>query len=269
MQPICRWAGGKRSLLPEILEHVPEKFGTYFEPFVGGGAVFFGLHEYGHSFKRAVLNDINKSLIGTYEAIRKDVDTVVLRLKKYAKKNCEDFYYRTRAIQYGDLSSAEAAAWFIYMNRTCFNGLYRVNRKGLFNVPYGHLKNPTICNEENLRSCSELFRKTSLMSKDFEASVKTARNGDVAFFDPPYLPRTGEEFTAYDKDGFDIDDHTRLRDCARTLKKIGVKIIVTNSGADAVRELYARGFVIQETRGIRNIGASAHTRGHMPDVLIT
>lgn len=269
MQPFARWAGGKRTLLPEILEHVPSSFRAYYEPFVGGGAVFFGLHEYGRVFKKAVLNDINKMLMGTYTAIRDDVDVVIVLLKKYAKQNTEDWYYRHRAKRFEKFESPEAAAWFIYMNRTCFNGLWRVNSKGMFNVPFGHLKNPTICNEDNLRSCAALFKKVRFRSDDFEDVITSAQADDIVFFDPPYMPRTGEEFAAYDKTGFGYADHERLRDCARTLKKIGVKVIITNSGADEVRELYKRGFKIQETRGIRNIGASAESRGHMPDLLIT
>lgn len=270
-RPFTKWAGGKRTLLPTILEVAPVYIGNYFEPFVGGGAVFFGLMAEQVITKRAYLNDINSELINAYVTVCDHTDALVRRLKAHAKKHCEEHYYAVRAKDRWNMEPVDDAARFLYLNRTCFNGLYRVNREGNFNVPFGKYANPTICDEGNIRSCASVLKlaKTKFGNIDFEAFVKKAKEGDFVYFDPPYMPRVGNEFVRYDSSAFGLTEHTRLRDCARTLKKIGVNVMISNSGADEVRELYKRGFKIREVDGIRTVGAAAHTRGTMPDVLIT
>lgn len=265
-RPFVKWAGGKTSLLPTLLEHAPQHFESYFEPFVGGGALFFALREergkiFGH------LNDTNRRLMQTYAAVKLDVDDVIARLRRM--KNTEAFFYRTRSKKTDLMSPPDLAAWYIYLNKTCFNGLYRVNKKGIFNVPYGYYKNPPICDVENLRACSTALRGVKLTSTDFVKSTAYAVEGDFVYFDPPYLRRVGHEFVAYGADHFGIEDHERLRDHALELKGRGVNVMISNSGAEPVREMYrGRKWKITEVQGARSIGASAHSRGVVPDLII-
>lgn len=268
--PFVKWAGGKRSLLETITEHAPKKFGNYHEPFVGGGAVFFKLtSDERFDFERAYLNDTNTRLMATYTAIRDDVDSVVRKLRICTKKHSEEFFYATRNKRTIDShDNDEIAAWMIYLNKTCFNGLYRVNKKNEFNTPWGKYVNPTICDQDNLRACSYALRRTRLSSVDFALTTKKAVEGDFVYFDPPYMPRLGNEFVGYGADHFGLKEHTMLRDLALELKKRGVHVMISNSGADEVRTLYKRGFKIHEVKGKRSVGATWERRGHMPDLLI-
>jgi len=265
-RPFCKYAGGKTSLLTELLRRMPERIGTYYEAFVGGGALFWALANEGR-FKRAVLNDTNVRLMRTYSAIQRDAVAVAKRLRRM--KNEESFFLRVRKKDIDrEKDDVALAAWFIYLNRTCFNGLYRVNKADRFNVPFGRYKNPRICDEENLLACSEALSGVELMSGDFEVAMRRAKKGDFMYADPPYLPRSGEEFTAYGADGFGLRDHERLRDLALRLKDKGARVLISNSGADKVRELYARGFEIAEVKGDRRIGARSNWRTPAPDLLI-
>lgn len=265
--PFVKWAGGKRSLLHRLLHHAPKKIRTYHEPFVGGGALFYALRAEDR-FSKARLNDANERLMRTYGAVQKDVEGVIRRLRRMP--NEEEFFYRTRARRIDKEVHSAVAAWLLYLNRTCFNGLYRVNKKGDFNAPFGKYENPTICNAENLRACSRALAGVKLTSVDFMAAAMHATEGDFVYFDPPYLPRSGAgtEFTTYTKDHFGIEEHRVLRDTARELKSSGVRVLVSNSGAEEIRELYAEGFEVEEVRGARNIGKDQFCRGAMPDLLI-
>jgi DNA adenine methylase len=275
-KPLFKWCGGKRSLLPEIIPRVPTRIVRYFEPFVGGGALFFELASLGR-IARASLNDANVRLIRTYRAIAggphdgTGVEEVIRKLRRM--KNEPEYFARQRARDIDGEDDATVAAWMLYLNRTCFNGLYRVNKQGRFNAPFGSYENPTICNAENLRACARelgFVRKTKLTHVDFEQAVNGAREGDFVYFDPPYLPRVhGVDFTAYTSAGFGIAEHTRLRDVARALKDKGTNVLISNSGAPEVLELYASGFLIAEVRGKRTVGATEERRGHMPDLLIS
>jgi DNA adenine methylase len=269
MRPFLKWAGGKRTLLPIILDAAPSSCVNYYEPFFGGGAVFFALKSEKRVQRMAYLNDVNEELIETYRAVRDDTSRVIGRLKIHAKLHDEQYFYKQREKNIANEKSAIIAARMIYLNRTCFNGLYRVNKSGVFNVPFGSYKNPTICDVDNLESCASLLKKTKLTSFDFEKVAEKAQAGDFVYFDPPYLPRVGNEFTSYASGGFSMDDHIRLRDVALALKKRGVSVMLSNSGAQEVYDLYKRGFKIREVKGVRNVGAAGHTRGVMPDVLIT
>lgn len=268
--PFLKWAGGKRTLLPVILDLAPKACVNYFEPFLGGGSVFFALRGEGRIQKLAHLNDVNVELIATYRSVRDDTDAVIKKLKVHAKKHSKEYFYKQRSRKVDHEPVSVIAARMIYLNRTCFNGLYRVNKAGEFNVPFGDYVNPKICDEENLRACASAAHKARFTSFDFEkASLDRAIEGDFVYFDPPYMPRLGSEFTSYAKGGFGIDEHIRLRDLALKLKARGVSVMISNSGAESVYELYRRGFKIREVKGIRSVGADAATRGHMPDVLIT
>lgn len=273
--PFCKYAGGKTSLLGELLPRVPDEIATYYEPFVGGGALFWALAAEGR-FRRAVLNDTNVRLVRAYLAIQQEVDSVVRKLRRM--KNDKAFFLRTRARDIDREDNATVAAWFIYLNRTCFNGLYRTNKSGQFNVPFGAYNNPRICDEENLRACSEALQGVALSSDDFENAARRAKRGDFMYADPPYYPRSGEEFVGYGAAGFGHQDHVRLRDLALRLKQRGARVLLSNSGAQEVRELYSIrvygpkddgvGFEMAEVKGDRRIGARSNWRVSAPDLLI-
>lgn len=244
--PFLKWAGGKRSLVVELRERVPNSIATYYEPFLGGAALFFYL-EAEDRFSKAVLGDANDKLVQTYYAIQKDAEEVIRRLRRMP--NDEGFYYRTRAKKIGGKPPAEIAAWLIYLNRHCFNGLYRENRKGEFNVPFGNYAR-TNFDFENLRAVQRALRgDVRLVSGDFERSIARAKRGDFVYADPPYLPRMTKDFTGYTGTGFGLAEHTRLRDALRDAKKRGAKILLSNSDCEPVRSLYAKGFEIEEVRG--------------------
>lgn len=265
-RPPVKHAGGKTSLLQTLLEHAPANIGTYYEPFLGGGALFFALKNEGR-FKRAVLNDTNERLVTTFKAIKTDAELVLAKLRRM--KNTEEYFLKVRERFNRATDMYEVAALYIYLNKTCFNGLYRVNKKNEFNVPFGRYAAPKICDEENLIAVSAALRSTKLLSKDFQSVEMIGERGDFAYFDPPYLRRVGDEFVAYGTDHFGFEDHVRLRDHALMLKKRGVHVMISNSGADPVRKLYAsRAFKIHEVKGARSIGAHASTRGTLPDLVI-
>lgn len=265
-RPFIKWAGGKRSLMSELLARVPVVEGRYFEPFLGGGALFYALVASGR-IKRATLNDANERLVKTYRAIKRDPEPVLRKLTRM--RNEESFYLRQRARDIDGEDDETIAAWMIYLNRTCFNGLYRVNRAGKFNVPFGGYENPRIVDRVNLEACSRALQCARIRCGDFMAAIADARAGDFVYFDPPYAPRVGHEFTSYHADGFTWNDHIRLRDIAFGLKARGVSVLLSNSGGDDVRELYARGFKVEEVWGQRSVGATGLRRGRVPDLLIS
>jgi DNA adenine methylase len=262
-QPFLKWAGSKRYLLPEILPRLPKKIETYYEPFVGGGAVFFALAAE-KRFRRAVLSDLNEELTEVYLAVRDDLEELTRRLKAHAGKHSEEFYYKVRAAR-----GSYGPARFIYLNRTCFNGLFRVNRKGEFNVPFGRYTNPMICNEKALDAASETLQGTNIHNVDFEAAVEDTRRGDVVYFDPPYVPvSVTSNFTAYSREGFGPEAQERLRDCAQRLVKRGVHVLLSNSDTPFVRKLY-QGFKIEEVQAPRRVNSKGAKRGNVGELLIS
>ena len=261
-RPFLKWAGGKRQLLAALMQAAPRDAGTYFEPFVGGGALFFALQP-----KRAVLADVNERLIRTYRGVRNHVEEVIRQLKGF--KYTSDFYYRFREKDIDAATDADVAAWFIYLNRTGFNGLYRVNRENRFNVPFGRYVNPTICDEDTLRACSAALQKAELLIDDFAAVVKDAARRDFVYFDPPYVPLSAtSSFTSYTSQGFGDKEQKRLRDTAHRLKKRGVRVLLSNSSAPSVRDLYAQGFEITEVSATRLVNSKASARGAIVELLI-
>lgn len=264
--PFCKWLGGKSALLHEILPRLPEKIKTYHEPFIGGGAVFFMLAEQ-KRFEHASLADINDELINAYACVARDPSKVIGLLKQHVYE--EQYYYGIRAQTPQRMGVNERAARFIYLNRTCFNGLYRVNKKGQFNVPFGKYTNPTICDEENLRAVGKVIRATTLATAKFERVLSEAEPGDAAYFDPPYLPVSDtSNFTAYSKGGFTADDHVRLRDVARTLVDRGVHVLLSNSDTPFTRELY-KGFKVEEVQAPRRVNSKGGKRGKVGELLIS
>jgi DNA adenine methylase len=262
-RPFIKWAGGKRQLLPCLLKHAPPKPTRYFEPFIGGGALFFALRP-----ERAVLSDVNARLIRTYKGVQDNVEEVIRLLRRYPHD--PNFFYRFREKQIDAESDAEVAAWFIYLNKTGFNGLYRVNRDNRFNVPFGRYANPNICDEPTLRACSEALAGTELLVEDFEKVVAEAQHGDFVYFDPPYVPlSTTSSFTSYTSTGFGEAEQTRLHDTAKRLKMRGVRVLLSNSSAPFVRNLYADGFEVVDVSATRAVNSKATARGAIVELLIT
>lgn len=267
-RPVLKWAGGKSRSLPRILEALPSKIDTYYEPFVGGAAVFFALASLGR-FKRAVLSDRNAHLVGVYEAIRDDVDAVVRALRRF--KYDSDEYYRVRAIDPAELKPAARAARMIFLNKTGYNGLYRVNSKGQFNVPFGRYKRPNFCDEENLRAAARALESADLLVEDFAKVCARAKPRDAVYFDPPYDPVSKtSNFTAYHHEDFGPDGHRRLAKMAGSLARRRVPIVLSNSATSFVRELYEKaGLDVSEISVSRPINSNAARRGAVPELLVT
>jgi len=273
IKPFLKWAGGKRQLLSEIKKHLPNNISNcvYYEPFLGAGAVFFYLQP-----KKAVINDFNRQLILTCNVIKENVNELIVLLEKYKKKNDEDNFYRIRNMdrepeKFTGLSNIEKAARLIYLNKTCFNGLYRVNSRGFFNVPYGKYKNPAICEETALRHVSDYLNanKIEILCGDFEDAVKKADNKSFVYFDPPYHSPGKINFTGYQAEGFDENEQKRLRDVFLKLTDRGVKCLLSNSDTDYVRELYKNKiFKIISVQAKRMINSDSSGRGSVCEVLV-
>lgn len=267
-KPFLKWAGGKRQLLPELRKYVPAQFGRYFEPFVGAGALFFDLAP-----ERAVLSDVNSRLMATYIAVRDDVGALIVELaaleaRYKAAGDRKAFYLALRDAPppYGNSVAAE----MLFLNRTCFNGLYRVNKAGKFNVPFGDHKDPTICDAQNLRRASLDLSSMQLRTGSFEFACTEAKAGDLVYFDPPYVPVTPTaSFTAYTPNGFGLTQQVRLADLARDLKRRGVHVILTNSDTPVVRGLYASGFDLHPVSVRRAINSRGTQRGPVGELIIT
>jgi DNA adenine methylase len=235
------------------------------EPFVGGGALFFSRQP-----KRALLTDINPALVGTYVAIRDDVSGVIEALRDLAARHSKERYYavRERYNRGPRITTAKRAAMFIYLNKTCFNGLHRVNRKGEFNVPVGSYKKPRILNESGLKAASALLQGAQLRCAPFEALLEDAKPGDFIYFDPPYEPVSDTaSFTSYASDGFGREDQTRLRDVYKALDRRGCKLMLSNSDVPFIRELYAD-FRIDTVAAPRAINCNASKRGRVSEVVV-
>jgi DNA adenine methylase len=235
------------------------------EPFVGGGALFFSRRP-----RRALLTDINPALVGTYAAIRDDLNGVISALRGLAERHSKECYYqvRERYNQGRRVSTATRAAMFIYLNKTCFNGLHRVNRRGEFNVPVGSYKNPRILNEEGLRAASQVLQRAQLECATFEALLEHAKPGDFIYFDPPYEPLSQTaSFTSYATEGFSREDQARLRDVYRVLDRRGCKLMLSNSDVPFIRELYSD-FKVETVAAPRAINCDAKKRGKVREVVV-
>jgi DNA adenine methylase len=266
-KPFLKWVGGKRQIVLELMKHVPAKFGRYHEPFLGGGALFFHLRQQ-KSFP-AFLADSNARLIRAYRGIQHDVEGVIRLLGEHAQKHGRAFFEKVRDRR--DVDSAtitEVAAWLIYLNRTAYNGLYRVNSRNIFNVPFGKYVNPTICDADNLRACAAALKHAELDPVGFESVLDRARPGDFVYFDPPYRPvTTTSNFTTYTSDGFDDADQARLRDVALQLKKRGVQVLLSNSSAPLIEELY-KDFEKFRVGARRSVNSDPAGRGLVQELVI-
>lgn len=269
VQPVVKWVGGKRQLLPEIERLSPKKgtYARYYEPFIGGGATLFHFQP-----SKATINDYNEELINVYSTIKNDVDSLIKDLKKH--DNSEEYFYyireQDRTKEYKNWSNIEKASRFIYLNKTCYNGLYRVNSQGFFNSPYGKYKNPTVVNEFVLRHVSNYFNKNDikLVSGDFEEALKGIRKSSFVYFDPPYAPLNDtSNFTGYTLGGFDEKEQIRLKKLCDKLNDKGIKFLLSNSNVPFIRDLY-KDYNINIVSAKRSVNSQADKRGLVEEVLI-
>lgn len=262
-RPFLKWAGGKGRHLQQYQPYFPDYFETYYEPFLGGGAIFFHLLP-----KQAVLMDINAELVNVYRCIRDRVDAVITLLMHHQMQHCHHYYYDLRANP--GQTEVERAARLIYLNKTCFNGLYRENSQGRFNVPMGQYKAPKICHSALLQEASIALKATKIQVQPFDAVLNDATtNRDFVYFDPPYHPISPTScFTAYSRYSFNQSDQTRLRDTMIELANRGVKVMLSNSDCPFIRELY-KDFHIRTIYATRAINSNAQKRGKITEVLVT
>jgi DNA adenine methylase len=263
-----KWAGGKKQLIEQFKQFLPKRIERYFEPFVGGGAVAFYIIKH-FKPKEVFLSDINPELINCLNVIKNNVDELIKILEYYKKKHSKETYYKVRDEDPELLSDVSRAARFIYLNKTCFNGLYRVNSKGQFNVPIGSYKNPSICSEYELREISELLRNASINQQQFYDAVKEAKKGDFIYFDPPYYPlNKGKSFTTYTKESFLEKEQEKLAEVFRGLNKKGCLVMISNSDTDYIKNLY-KDFNIHTVKASRMINCIGTSRGKINEFVIT
>ena len=272
-RPFIKMVGGKTQLLPVLLpillgelEKAPPK-AAYHEPFLGGAAVFFGLRAAGFAGP-AYLSDVNGDLINVYACVGGIPDKVAQQLNDWKGMLSEGDYYHMRRRNTGD-NLLFAAARFIYLNKTCFNGLCRYNRKGEFNVPWGKYENPTIYDAENLRACCVALERATVERQDFTIVTQNAHSGDVAYLDPPYVPvNKTSSFTSYSKDGFTSLDQAKLEDTCRKLDRLGAKFVLSNSDCEETRRLY-QAWNIREVTARRNVNSKGGRRGPVGELVVT
>ena len=266
-KPFVKWAGGKRQLIPILNQNLPESFGTYYEPFLGGGALLFHILT-DKNGQKCSISDLNSDLVLAYTTIRDRIDSLIASLKNHEKnyqKDSESYYYSIR--QSNPRSEIEKTSRLIFLNRTCFNGLYRVNSKGKFNVPLGKYSNPNIVNEENLHAVSNILQSSriSIKCRDFEAVLRDAKKGDLIYFDPPYQPVSATaNFTSYTNKDFTYDDLTRLAELCLKLDSRGCNVLLSNSDSKEVVEVFAKNtWKITRIEANRSINSNSKKRtGH-------
>jgi len=267
VKPYLKWAGGKRQLLSELKFYSPSGYKTYYEPFVGAGAFFLDLQR-----DKVVINDMNSDLILTFRVIKDNADALIDELKKYETKNNSEDFYKIRRMDrdsstYNKMSDVSKAARMIYLNKTCYNGLYRVNSQGFFNTPFGKYKNPAICDENTIKAVSSYLNDASslkIMNGDFEDCLVDAEKNDFVYFDPPYH----SVFTGYQSEGFDEKEQKRLFDIFKELSNNNVKCMLSNSSTDFIKDLY-KDYHIHIVKANRAINSDKSGRGCVDEVIIT
>jgi DNA adenine methylase len=267
LRPFLKWAGGKRQLLPELRRYYPKRPKRYFEPFLGGGAVFFDLQP-----TRAVVNDRNAELINAYRVIQQDVEHLIADLSRH--RNEKEYYYDLRDLdrseRFAELTDVERASRIIFLNKTCYNGLFRVNSQGQFNVPFGDYKNPRIVDQVVLRAISRYLNTHAieLTCVDFGEAVQEATKGDFVYLDPPYDPVSDTaSFTGYHLDGFGRDEQVRLKGVFDDLNRRGCRVLLSNSATDFIKDLY-QGYPMKIIGAARAINSDATRRGKVDEVLV-
>lgn len=273
-RPFLKWVGGKGALLETLAGMLPAEFGTYMEPFLGGGAMFYSLAAAGKlkAAKRVVLSDVNEELIWSYKMVRDRVEDVVKRLDEHDQAwtaGGDEYYYSVREQMPRSLTEEQRAARMIFLNKTGYNGLYRVNDKGRFNVPPGKFKNrPTVCDRDNLRACSEALRGTMLDVVTYQAVLTHAEEGDFVYMDPPYLPVSKtSSFTAYTAGEFSLLDHKKLAETYSRLTDRGVKVMLSNSSHPKVKALYSK-FEVRTVTAPRSINTHYEKRGDVEEIVV-
>jgi DNA adenine methylase len=265
-RPFLKWPGGKRQLLPELRRAMPTAYHRFFEPFIGGGALFFTLHPL-HGY----ISDINPDVVNLYQVVRSHVEDLLASLRHH--HNTRQYYYSLRNAdrtpEYASWSSVERASRMLYLNRTCYNGLYRMNASGHFNVPFGNYAKPRIADEENLHACSALLRSTEIALASFDGMEGIAQPGDFVYFDPPYTPRSKtSSFTQYYKNDFGQDDQIALKRLCDRLSARGVLFMLSNSHTKVVGDLYQE-YHVRTVKASRFINSRADGRGKINEVIVT
>lgn len=266
--PVVKWVGGKRQLLDEIAPRLPKRITTYCEPFLGGGAVLFSLQP-----RNAIVNDLNADLMLVYEVIRDNVELLIAALERH--ENTAEYFYNIRDLDrdknaYREMSAVERASRIIYLNKTCYNGLFRVNASGEFNSPFGHYKNPNIVNAPVLRAVSKYLTANNiqLLHIDFEEVLQRVPRGGFVYLDPPYDPVSDTaSFTGYNRGGFGREEQERLKRCCDELAARGVRFLLSNSATSFIKELYT-GYTVEIVHAKRAINSDASKRGAVEEVLI-
>ena len=269
LSPVLKWVGGKRQLLMQITPMIDKKCSIYVEPFIGGGAVLFHMQP-----RKAIINDYNEELINVYKVVRDNLEELLELLKVHEEKNSSDYYYEIRALDretvFKTMSTVEKAARIIYLNKTCYNGLYRVNSSGQFNSPYGRYKNPNIVNEPVLRAVSKYFNANDIKIHhgDYKAVLKNLDKHAFVYFDPPYMPiSSSSSFTGYTEGGFNYSCQAELKQECDKLTRQGIRFVQSNSDCEEIRELY-RDYQIKIVKAKRAINSVAKKRGEINEVLI-
>jgi len=267
--PFLKWVGGKRQLIPSIIKHLPQNIHKlrYFEPFIGGGAVFFHLQP-----ENAVINDLNEELINVYLVVKNNVEELITDLKKH--ENTAEYFYQIRELDrsknFKNLTTVQRASRIIYLNKTCYNGLYRVNNAGEFNAPFGRYKNPNIVNEPILKAVNKFLGKNNILinSGDYSEILKNIDDKSFVYFDPPYHPISeNSNFTGYVQGGWDAFDQIRLKEVCDKLNEKGVKFLLSNSSASLIREQYSH-YHISTVKAIRSINSNGADRREVDELLI-
>ena len=266
--PVVKWVGGKRQLLPQILPLIPKRMSAYCEPFLGGGAVLFALQP-----RRALVNDLNQDLITVYRVIKENADALIEHLSRH--ENTPEYFYRIRDLDrdreaYAALSDVEKASRLLYLNMTCYNGLFRVNASGAFNSPYGHYRRPNIVNEQTIRGVSRYFNSCDIafFSEDFAAVLDRVPRGGFVYLDPPYDPVSDTaSFTGYNRGGFGREEQVRLKACCDALTARGVKFLLSNSATPFIPELYSS-YHVSIVQARRAVNSVASRRGAIEEVLV-
>ena len=269
VSPILKWVGGKRQLLDSIEPLIP-KCSTYYEPFLGGGAVLFCRQP-----AKAVINDSNQELMNVYLTIKEEPEALISKLEEHREKNCEDYFYHVRALDrdkqgFGYLTNVERAARIIYLNKTCYNGLCRVNSSGEFNSPWGRYKNPNITNETTIQALSDYFNQADITIKcgDYREALKGIRKGAFVYFDPPYVPISASaSFTGYTAGGFGEQEQIALKEQCDALNARGIKFLLSNSACTFIEELY-KDYIVEYVNAKRVINANPEKRGEIKEILV-
>lgn len=269
LSPLLKWVGGKRQLLSDIIPMIDNKCSTYVEPFIGGGAVLFSMQP-----KKAIINDYNHELINVYKVVRDNLDELLELLYIHQANNSSEYYYEVRAWDRGDhlnkMSNIEKAARIIYLNKTCYNGLYRVNSAGQFNSPYGRYKNPNIVNEAVLKAVSNYFKNNDIdiRNGDYRDTLINLDKRSFVYLDPPYMPiSSSSSFTGYTEGGFGYNRQVELKEECDKLTQQGIRFVQSNSDCDEIRELYKE-YKIKTVKAKRSINSVAKKRGEINEVLI-